>query len=441
MADVEPFRGWRYDLGQVGDLADVTAPPYDVIGPAEQKSLYERHPCNVVRLILNRDEPGDHSPEAKYQRAASFLKQWQKDGILVRERDDALYVYHQEFDWEGTHFVRKGFFGRIRLEEFGKGRVFPHEQTMSGPKADRLLLLKACRTNLSPIFGLYPDAESAVQMPLDQAIRGQTPLEVTDGNGVKHRLWPISDRAAINQVRALLKDKPIFIADGHHRYETACNYRNWLVEQGELVEPAHPANFTLMMFVGMADPGLAILPTHRLVSGLPGLTAEGVRAALGDKLELEQLGAGPDAAREAWELMEADGGQNVFGFGTAADGKWLFGRVTDASDMPRIAPQQSGDWHRLGVSLLHRLVLEYLFAAAHPGADIQCRYVHLMEEVNESLAEQSCDLACLVQPAGIEHVERIASKFEKMPPKSTFFYPKLLSGLVFHPVNEAGPVG
>ncbi|MEX0718452.1 MAG: DUF1015 domain-containing protein [Planctomycetaceae bacterium] len=436
MADVEPFRGWRYDLGQVGDLADVTAPPYDVIDPAGQKALYEKHPCNVVRLILNRDEPGDDSPEAKYERAASFLKQWEHDGILVREREDSLYVYHQEFDWEGTHYVRKGFLGRIRLEEFGKGRVYPHEQTMSGPKADRLLLLKACRTNLSPIFGLYPDSDNAVQEPLERAIVGKTPLEVVDEHGVKHRLWPVDDRAALNAVRDLMKSKPIFIADGHHRYETACTYRNWLIEQGHALDDAHPANFTLMMFVGMADPGLAILPTHRLVTGMPGLTADGVRAALGEKFELELIGSGPDAAREAWELMEADGGQEVFGFGTAVDGKWLFARVADASDMSRLAPQHSADWRRLGVSLLHRLVLDHLFAAAHPGADIQCRYVHLTEEVNESLAEQTCDLACLVQPAGIEQVERIASQFEKMPPKSTFFHPKLLSGLVFHPVHE-----
>src|SRR5690606_23056377 len=130
------------------------------------KALYEQHPCNVVRLILNRDEPGDDSPEAKYDRAASFLRQWQHDGILVRDREDCLYVYHQEFDWEGTHYVRRGFLGCIRLEELGAGKVYPHEQTMSGPKADRLLLLKACRTNLSPVFGLYPDAENAVQAPL-----------------------------------------------------------------------------------------------------------------------------------------------------------------------------------------------------------------------------------------------------------------------------------
>ncbi|MFQ5732106.1 MAG: DUF1015 domain-containing protein [Planctomycetaceae bacterium] len=433
MADVHPLRGWRYDVSQVGSLADVTAPPYDVIGPAEQKELYERHPCNVVRLILNRDEPGDESPDSRYDRAAAFLRQWTSTGILQRERDDALYVYHQEFEWEGRRYVRKGFLGRIRLEEFGKGAVFPHEQTMSGPKADRLALTKACKMNLSPIFGLYPDDEAAAQTPLESAIAGQTALEVTDESGVIHRLRAVVDHAAINSVRDALRDKPIFIADGHHRYETALNYRRFLEEQGELGE-LHPGRFVLMMFVGMADPGLAILPTHRLIDGLPELTSDDLSAVLADHFELEPMGAAESAAHQTWELMQADGGQNVFGFGTT-DGEWLFARLTDASPMSELCPDRSPAWRELGVSLLHNLVLEHLVRNRFPDARQQCRYVHLMDEATRGLRERSCQLACLVPPAGIGQVRDIASKLEKMPPKSTFFYPKLLSGLVLNPLE------
>ena len=433
MADVHPLRGWRYDVSQVGSLADVTAPPYDVIGPDQQKELYERHPCNVVRLILNRDEPGDDSPNARYDRASGFLRQWTTTGILQQERDDSLYVYHQEFEWEGRKYVRKGFLGRIRLEEFGEGQVFPHEQTMSGPKADRLALTKACRMNLSPIFGLYPDDQAMAQNALEAAIAGQTALEVSDELGVVHRVWPVSHHVAVNSVRDGLRDKPIFIADGHHRYETALNYRRSLAEQGTLDE-LHPANFVLMMFVGMADPGLAILPTHRLISGLPELSAADVSAALADHFELEAMGSGDAAARQTWELMEADGGQNVFGFGTT-DGQWWFGRLADASPMAELCPDQSPEWRELGVSLLHRLVLDHLVGGKYPDSDQQCRYVHLMDEVTTGLANKECQLACLVAPAGIDHVRDIASRFEKMPPKSTFFYPKLLSGLVLNPLE------
>lgn len=435
MVQVQAFSGWRYDLSQVGSLSDVTAPPYDVIGPEQQKELYEQHPCNIVRLILNRDEPGDEGDAARYQRAAEFLRRWQADGILIREHEDALYVYHQEFDWEGTHFVRRGFLGRLRLEEFGKGQVYPHEQTMSGPKADRLALTKACRTNLSPIFGLFPDPENAVQAPLEEVARTLTPLEATDHLGVRHRLWPVTDPAAIAQVQNLLRDKPVFIADGHHRYETACNYRNELREQGQLAEDNSPADFVLMHFVSMGDPGLAILPTHRLISGLPPITADDLQAAVGNHIELEELASGPDGAEEAWELMSADGGQDVFGFGTAADNRWFFARVTDPSPMLELAPDHSDEWRELGVSLLHRLIIDHLIGQKFPDAEPTCRYVHLMDEVNAGLSEGSCQLACLVAPAGMEHIEAIASTFEKMPPKSTFFYPKLLSGLVLNPLE------
>lgn len=437
MADVHPYRAWRYDLAQVGNLSDVTAPPYDVIDPEQQKALYEQHPCNVVRLILNRDEPGDESSDERYERAARFLKRWQSEGILLREREDALYVYHQTFAWEGREYVRRGFLGRLRLEEFGEGHVFPHEETMPGPKADRLALTKACRMNLSPIFGLYPDPETAVQSPLEEAIRAQTPLEATDHIGVVHRLWPVTDRAVVNRIREHLADKPVFIADGHHRYETALNYRRWLRSEGRLQDDS-AAHFVLMHFVGMSDPGLAILPTHRLVSGIPDLSAEDLRSLLGAHFELvDDVGDGPRAAQETWELMQADGGQAAFGFATAGDGRWLMARLTDDGPMQQLAPDRSPAWRTLGVSVLHRLVLDHLVGQRYPTARPTCRYVHRLDEVETALSRRSCQLACLVQPAGIEHIRRIASQRETMPPKSTYFYPKLLSGLVFNPLDDS----
>ncbi len=434
MADVQAFSGVRYDLAQVGNLSQVTAPPYDVIGPAQQRALYERHPCNVIRLILNRDEPGDTEPDARYKRAAKFLRHWQTEGVLVPEHEDALYVYHQEFTWDSRPYVRKGFLGRVRLEEFGAGQIYPHEQTLAGPKADRLALTKACRMNLSPIFGLYPDRTGEINDALERAIVGATPLAATDDLNVVHRLWPMTDVRVINDVRARLRDLPIFIADGHHRYETALAYRNWLKEQGQHKGDADPSNFVLMMLVGMNDPGLTILPTHRLVSGLPALTAPELTAGLESHLRLEAMGTGEVAARKTWDRVAKDGGQNVFGFGTAADGAWLFARVTDASPMRELAADQSDAWRALGVSLLHRLVLDHLLARRFPNVQPKFEFVHLLDEATAAIAAKSCELACLVPPARIAHVEAIASHFEKMPPKSTYFYPKLLSGLVFNPL-------
>lgn len=435
MAQVHPFRGWRYDVSQVGDLSDVTCPPYDVIDADFQERLYEQHPCNVIRLELNRDEPGDPGPDEKYRRAAEFLRRWMQQGVLMQEREDALYVYHQVFDWGGRTYTRRGFLGKIRLERFGEGKVFPHEQTMSGPKADRLKLLQACRMNLSPVFGLFPDKDNAVQAPLEQALAGITALEATDHLGVVHRLWPVAKHAALEQVRKLMWDKPVFIADGHHRYETAINYRDGLQAAGQLAGPDAPANFALMMFVGMSDPGLIILPTHRLVSNLPPLTAEQVKKALSANFEVESIGKGPAAAKETWEQIETDGDQGVLGFGTTGDGEWLLARLTDGSPMKQLAPDQSDDWRGLGVSLLHKLVLDHLLKPHHQSEPPKCRYVHQLEEVTAAQQAKECPLACLVPPAQIEHVESIAARLEKMPPKSTYFYPKLQTGLVFSGVS------
>ena len=429
MVEVCPMRGWRYDVSQVGDLSDVITPPYDVIDEHQQNELFKKHPCNFIRLELNREELGDASPDAKYERAAAFLKHWKIDGILRQENEDVLYVYSQEFVWEGQTFIRGGFMARVRLEEFGTGNVFPHEQTLSGPKLDRLMLIRATNTNLSPIFGLYPDESANVQQALDDACLALTPSVATDHLGVIHRLWVIKDHNVIGQVQAGLQDKPVFIADGHHRYETALNYRRELQAAGKLANDMAGPNFVMMMFVGMQDPGLQILPTHRLVSGLLDITADQLQSCLEKCCDVQRIGTGDAAAKETWELIEADGGQSVFGFGTASDNTWLLARVTDASAMATLAADHSEAWRSLGVSLLHKLLLDELIFKQF-GGQPKFQYVHRLDETTAALNAKSHQLGCLVAPATIDHVREIAAGRETMPPKSTYFYPKLLSGLV-----------
>ena len=220
MADVRAFRGFRYDLGKVGSLSDVVAPPYDVIDPALQQSLYAKSPFNAVRVELTKDEPGDGDATAKYTRAANALKEWQVAHALTQDTARSLYVYEQEFTAESKTYTRRGFFARVRLEPFGTGRVYPHEQTMSGPKADRLRLYRATGFNVSPIFGLYPDDGGEVAAVFAPLLRGGPPTEATDHLGVKHRQWVVTDQQAISKVVGLMGPKPVYIADGHHRYET-----------------------------------------------------------------------------------------------------------------------------------------------------------------------------------------------------------------------------
>jgi len=430
MADVQAFRGYRYDLGRVGNLSDVIAPPYDVIDGSLQQSLYERSPHNVIRLILNRETSGDTETDNRYTRAAQSLRDWQQDGVLVQDSARSLYVYHQDFEVEGRRFTRKGFMARVRLEPFGQGRIYPHEETMSGPKADRLKLFRATAMNLSQIFGLYPDEDGAITARLDAAVGRALPIQAVDHLGVTSKLWPVTQQQTISAIAGLMGPKPIFIADGHHRYETALKYLEEKRQAGEAVDPDHPANFVLMMMVSMHDPGLVILPTHRLVSGIGDLRAEQLRGVLGSAFEFETVGTGPDAARSAWEMMEADGSQGLLGFGTVADNTWQLGRFRAPEQMARLAADHSEAWRGLGVAILQRVILEEALPQA--GGPPKCAYVHLLREVNDSVSAKQCQLAVLVPPATMDHVAQIAGNLEKMPPKSTYFYPKLLSGLVFH---------
>ena len=432
MPEIQPFRGVRYDMARVGTMSDVVAPPYDVIDAELQNRLYDASPYNIIRLELNREEPGDDPTRSRYDRAARFLKDWSRDGILRPDDQQALYVYHQTFEVGGQTHTRKGFLARVRLEPFGQGKIYPHEQTLSGPKADRLALFNATKYNLSPIFGLYPDPNAEVLQAVEAGLRDRTPVEAIDHLGVRNRLWAVTDQEVHTAVQGLMASKSIFIADGHHRYETGVKFRDDLAASGGLSGPNDPAQFCMMMLVGMSDLGLLILPTHRLVSGFPGLDAETLSQKLAPQFDIRSVGKGPEGAQAAWEEIETGGDQDLLAFGTRKDDQWLLARLRSDERMDQLAPDQSPDWRSLGVSILHELVLKDLLKPETPAA---CRYVHQLEEVNTDLAAGGCDLACLVPPTSMAHVESIASNLEKMPPKSTYFYPKLLSGLVINPLR------
>lgn len=438
MPELRAFRGLRYDLGHVGSLSDVVAPPYDVIDRSLQDALYERHPANVIRLILNRPEPGDEHSDAVYSRAARFLKNWMAEGVLRQDADPALYVYHQQFDHEGRTWTRRGFMAAVRLERFGEGTIYPHEETHAAAKADRLKLTQACRANLSQIFGLYPDADNRVQETLERAIATVLPLEATDHLGVVHRMWPVTDVQTIAEVVGWMGPRPVFIADGHHRYETACNYRDQLAAIHPL-PPDAPANFVLMMCVSMTDPGMVVLPTHRLFRGLPPLRGDQLVERLGPSFATRRMEAPSATAEHVWRNIEAEGEQGTLGLYAAADRQWVLARITDRGRerMAELAAEHSAQWRELGVAILHRLIVEHLLGAADlPKPD----YVHLIPEVQFGLEHGDAQgepygMAALVMPATLDHIQAISEHAERMPAKSTYFYPKLLSGLVFHPLS------
>ena len=445
MPTIQAFRGLRYDLGHIGSLSDVVTPPYDVISPEFQDELYKKHPANFIRLELNREEPGDNETSNKYTRAARFLRNWRQEGLMQVDPDPALYVYHQTFTLDGREVTRRGFMSRVRLERFGEGKIYPHEETHAGPKADRMLLTKACKANLSQIFGLYPDPDNVAQNMLEASVAGQTPHTCTDHLGVVHRMWPVTNVRTIADVATIMDPKPLFIADGHHRYETACNYRDSLAEKGTL-DAEHPANFVLTQCVSMNDPGLLVLPTHRLFRGMRPMSSDLMQSRLGASFRTRSIGKGSDLTRSIWEDLEIADDQGRLALYTADDDTWTHAEITPQgrARMAELAPEHSPDWQGLGVSILQRLVMEELLRQKDLPKPM---YVHSADEVAEALRKGDSvgrdatgqmgaggrfELAALVMPATVDHVRSISEHGERMPAKSTYFYPKLLGGLVVH---------
>ena len=441
MPTVAPLRGLRYDPKHVGALSQVIAPPYDVIDAALQSSLYERHPANVIRLELNREEPGDDERSNKYTRAARFLKEWREQGVVMQEPAAAVYVYHQEFEVEGQVHVRRGVMARVRLERFGTGNIHPHEETMSGPKQDRLLLTRACRANLSQVFGLYPDPHGEVQELLDKTVAGQPPIEATDHLGVKSWMWPLTDETVVAKVgrtagpqAGVHRRRPPPLRDGVQLPRRGGGG----VGGGARGRPAArgpPGQLRAHDARGDERPGARRAAHAPAVRAAVRGQRRRARRQTGRLLHNADVveGAGGRGGRVV-EHRTRTVSQGTIGFYTAGDQAWTLARITPGGQGPdgsgRRRPRPA--WRSLGVSILHRLVIGDLLGAKEiptPG------YVHLVREVVEGLGSGRYPLAALVMPASVEDIRKVSETGERMPAKSTYFYPKLASGLVFNPLE------
>jgi uncharacterized protein (DUF1015 family) len=441
MAKIAPFRAVRYNLEKIQDPARVTAPPYDVISSEMQEELYQRSPFNLVRLILGKVEEDDNEVCNRYVRAAGFFRQWLTDGILVRDGQPSIYLYDEEYEVEGVGtVVRKGFMALARLEDFATGMVKPHEKTLSGPKADRLKLTKACEANFSPIFGLYSDP-CCVQEALTWELKKRTPdLEITDDDAVTHRLWQVTDSAVIQKICDLLDNKPLFIADGHHRYETALNYRDYKRQQSEDFSGKELFNYVLMYFANMEDQGMLIFPTHRLVHGLESFRLEPFLSELSAYFDVEAYSMDPDDAesrREVCNILQKKG-ENHPSIGLFAGGRTTyFLTLKDKNCMDVFFDEKvSKALRTLDVSVLHHLVFEKMLHITSEAQEKQTnlKYVKNFDEPFSLVQSGQYQLAFLMNSTRMTQVRDVANAGEKMPQKSTYFYPKLLSGLVINQI-------
>ena len=436
MAAIRPFRALRYNTTDPLSVALVTAPPYDCINAEEQEELYRTHPHNIVRIILGKGTPVDTDKHNRYTRAASLMAKWRQAKILVRDAQPALYFYQQEFEIDGKSYLREGFLARVGLEEFGAGKIFPHEETMPGPKEDRLKLMRTTKVNTEPIFGLFPDPENQVTAMFHHGGHVCDPLvQTVDGSGIVHRLFACHDAAAIKRVADAMAERPIFIADGHHRYETALAYRRELQAAGETIGPEHPASSILMLCVSMHHPGLAILPTHRILSGLPSLTAERFRKAAAEHFDWKDLlGAEATSPRVDAHLKESHG--HAFGLWVRGTTKAFVLTLKDPKVMDQFAADHSKAWRKLDVAILERVLLKAdLPKAIDPADTPRLSYVHLSQQAFDAVHEDGADAAILLRPLPVQSLQDVASHGERMPAKSTYFYPKAISGLVINPLD------
>ena len=428
MADVRPFRGLRYAPGVVDDVGQVICPPYDVIDPAHQASLYGRSPFNAVRLEFGAAIPDDDEARNVYTRAAEWLQTWQRSGALERAANPTFYLMEEEYEAGGTLRQRRCLLAAVRLEEFDRGAVLPHEFTRPGPKEDRLRLMQACATNFSPLMALYRDSGGVVSLLKAQA-GARPPDVVAQTEATTYRLWALDDPPTVQELQTLLAPLPLYLADGHHRYETALAYRD--MRQGGQTQSDAGYDYVLMGLIELSDPGLDLLGYHRLVCGLSSEALEGVRNEMRE-LFVEEPGpesGGVDALEALLTSLDAkENAQPSYGLVDAASGR-LSTRVLREDVAPVKLPnvtvpslRQCDTW------LLHEALLKPLLGS---GLE-QVSYAHDLGEVASRTATGECGLAFLLRPMDLDVFEAVVLGGERLPPKSTFFMPKLPSGLVFH---------
>jgi uncharacterized protein (DUF1015 family) len=435
MADVFPFRALRYDPSKVSP-AEVITQPYDKISPSMQTRYYGSSAYNLVRIILGKAEPGDSEQNNVYTRAAGYLQQWCREGVLVRDIEPSIYFYTQAFKVPGDRseatVERRGFIALGQLEDYDRKVVFRHEQTLSKPKADRLNLLEATRAHFGQIFMLYSDPAAEIEGALRQA--APPTVELRDEYDVLHRMWKISELSLIQAVQTGMSDKKLIIADGHHRYETALNYRNEM-RQRYGGDRHSPHERVMMTCVNMDSPGLVILPTHRVVFGIDNFSIFDMFTKLREYFDIEEIGAVSDIERDLERLREAGNARTALLAITSHGGFLLRSR-------PGVPANRMGDFSErqraLDVVQLHKLVLEGALAMSESDIRDQ-KHLKYVREAHEAVDEVrgGANVAFLMNPVRITQVRDIAFAGEVLPQKSTDFYPKLLSGLTVYSLEEA----
>jgi uncharacterized protein (DUF1015 family) len=450
MAEIAPFRALRYDPQRVPDLAPVVTPPYDVISPEAQERYHARHPYNVVRLVLPKDAGQGTGEPSRYERAGAAFASWQAEGILRRDAEPALYLSEQTFSLGPGRRVRRcGIMAMVRLAEYEERLILPHERTFAKYKADRLALMQAAPANLEAIFGFYPGPAEPVGGILARHMATEPPVEFSDEDGTRQRLWVVRDRGDVRAIAEALRARPVIIADGHHRYETALQFRSERrAAAGASVDAERrPHEFVLMHLTCAEDPGLVILPTHRLIRQPPRMERTALPGALGRffRVETRPLDSRNPTLSVRPVLAELAGRRRqAAAFAMYAGGTEILLLTLQDRDTVEefLRAGHSPAYARLDVAILHRLVIEQILGLGPTGlADDAIGYTRDEAQAVQAVASGEAHLVLFQNPPEVSQVEAVARAGERMPQKSTYFYPKLLSGLVISPLDPSETIG
>lgn len=421
MAEIRPFKALRFNTEKAGEISELVCPPYDIISDEQRKQYIQKNPHNIIRLELPKgDDP--------YNQAGSVLDSWLNSGILKQDDKDSIYIYEEEFTVNNITRKFKGCIVRVKLEEFSKGIVLPHEETLSKAKEDRFNLMKATNCNFSQIYSLYMDPQHTITSKLDKLSDSAPENEFTDSDNVTHRLWAVTDENEIKTICNEFKDKKLYIADGHHRYETALNYRNYCRENGTA---GASSDYVMMMLVDMEHPGLLVLPTHRLVRDLPSFDKERLLEGCGEYFDITEKADISTAEVELKKLY--DEGKKAFAF-YCGDGGYSIMVLKDLKVISKLLPEKSKALQELDVTVLHTLVLEKVFGidAENMAKQINLTYVKQFDDAISAVDSGKAQCAFILNPTRVTEIRDVAAAGEKMPQKSTYFYPKLITGLVMN---------
>jgi len=428
MAIVLPFRALRYNSKRV-KIDKVTAPPYDVINPAYQNTLYGRDVHNVVRLILGKIKSSDTTKDNRYTRAAAFLKDWRQKGVIVQEDKPCFYVYEQRYRVPESNQVktRTTLFAALQLEPLGKGTVYPHERTHKKAKVDRTHLLKAVKTNLSPVFGLYEDGSQLVRKQFMKAQKTKL-YTYTDDNKIHHTLYRVEDDKYLRDIQRLMKTKKIFIADGHHRYETALAHSEAVHKRKQARRGILASDYIYVGLCNLEDAGLEVLPIHRVMTGLKSFKPDQFVKKMSELFVLKKIH--PTMLKE--KLLTSKTGTPHFGIYLGRSGTYWV-QAKDVRKIKKVMPKgRVPAWYDLDVAWVSEIIMKYILKLDDHQMDQQCTYKAAWDDAIGMINAKKAQVAILMRPTSLASVKKMCIQKERMPQKSTFFYPKLPSGLLFH---------